>query len=196
MAVLYIRDENGEFVPIPALQGKSAYEQAKDGGYRGTEEQFIAFLNGSLTPASANALASHIANASNPHKVTAKQAGAIPEVYYMSKDLNTELQQGGSKFLICGYNANTLNTPYKEGLTTFPMGIVLTNAYAKVSSTQICIPAGDNNVFARTLNGSGVSKWTQISGNKDTIMTAPNGDKFKLSVDNDGVLTTELVEVN
>ena len=50
MPVLYIRDENGNFVPIPALRGESAYEQAKEGGYQGTKEEFIAFLNGVLNP--------------------------------------------------------------------------------------------------------------------------------------------------
>ena len=47
--VLKIRDENGNFIPINAIRGengKSAYEQAKEGGYKGTEEEFIAMLNG------------------------------------------------------------------------------------------------------------------------------------------------------
>ena len=40
MAILTVRDENGREVPIPALQGKSAYQYAKDGGYTGTEKEF------------------------------------------------------------------------------------------------------------------------------------------------------------
>lgn len=51
MPILQIRDEDGNFVPINALRGdvgKSAYEQAKEGGYMGTEEEFITLLN-SLT---------------------------------------------------------------------------------------------------------------------------------------------------
>ena len=49
LSVLNIRDENGNFIPIPAIRGddgKSAYEQAKEGGYKGTEDEFIAILNG------------------------------------------------------------------------------------------------------------------------------------------------------
>lgn len=48
MPILQIRDENGNFVSIPAVKGddgKSAYEQAKEGGYTGTEEEFISLLN-------------------------------------------------------------------------------------------------------------------------------------------------------
>lgn len=43
---------NGEWVDIPAMRGKSAYEYAKDGGYTGTEAEFaerLAFLmNGAM----------------------------------------------------------------------------------------------------------------------------------------------------
>lgn len=48
MPILRIRDENGNFIPIYAIRGddgKSAYEQAKEGGYKGTEEEFVARLN-------------------------------------------------------------------------------------------------------------------------------------------------------
>lgn len=73
--ILKIRDENGNFIPINAIRGdkgKSAYEQAKDGGYTGTEEAFIALLNG-LT---ATVDAQHYANLNNPHGVTCSQIGA------------------------------------------------------------------------------------------------------------------------
>lgn len=46
--ILKIRDKNGNFVDFPAIKGKSAYEYAVEGGYQGTEEEFIAFLNGNL----------------------------------------------------------------------------------------------------------------------------------------------------
>lgn len=43
MSVMYIRDKNGNLVPVPSLKGKdgkSAYAYAQDGGYTGTEAQF------------------------------------------------------------------------------------------------------------------------------------------------------------
>jgi len=69
MPVLYIRDGNGKFVPIPSIRGsngKSAYEQAKEGGYNGTEEEFIVLLNSSTA---------HWVNYHNPHNVTKEQLG-------------------------------------------------------------------------------------------------------------------------
>lgn len=84
--VLKIRDENGNFVGIPAITGtpgKSAYEQAVEGGYSGTEEEFIqtlATLAGvsAVQLADANDYEEHIENKNNPHKVTAAQVGALP----------------------------------------------------------------------------------------------------------------------
>ena len=75
--VLKIRDGNGNLIPVNALRGdngadgKSAYEQAKEGGYDGTEKEFIDLLNG-LT---AGEHAEHYANLDNPHKVTKEQIG-------------------------------------------------------------------------------------------------------------------------
>ena len=94
MPILHIRDENGQFVPIPAIKGddgkdgkdgKSAYEQAKEGGYTGTEEEFVDFLNG-LTNSE---IATHCSDFDNPHKVTAEQAGAAPEQHNHSADAIT-----------------------------------------------------------------------------------------------------------
>lgn len=53
MAILYLRDENGNFVPVPSLKGskgdpgekgESAYQSAQKGGYTGTEAEFYADL--------------------------------------------------------------------------------------------------------------------------------------------------------
>lgn len=74
--VLKIRDENGNFIPINAIRGdrgKSAYEQAVEGGYKGTEEEFIAILNG-LTNTD-NGDNAHYSDFLNPHRVTKEQLG-------------------------------------------------------------------------------------------------------------------------
>ena len=167
MPVLMIRDENGNFVPIPALKGadgKSAYEQAKDGGFQGTEEEFIAILGGLLNPVSTiGDEPTHADDKNNPHGVTAQQVGAVPEVYYVSSDLNTELRQGGNKFVVCCYNSATLNSPYKEGLTVFAHGMVITNAHTAQYGTQLCMPTGDNHIYIRRLNGQGISAWAQVA---------------------------------
>ena len=49
MPVLQIKDGNGKFIPINALkgdEGKSAYDLAKEGGYKGTEAEFAELLAG------------------------------------------------------------------------------------------------------------------------------------------------------
>lgn len=79
--ILRVRDENGNFIPINAIKGdrgKSAYEQAVEGGYKGTEEEFVALLNGLLNPV--NVVVEdedHCSDYNNPHKVTAEQARAL-----------------------------------------------------------------------------------------------------------------------
>ena len=47
MAILKVRDNNGNIIEIPAMKGengKSAYEYAKEGGYAGTEQEFMELL--------------------------------------------------------------------------------------------------------------------------------------------------------
>lgn len=44
MAVLYFRNENGEFVEVPTLQGPSAYEVAVANGFEGTEAEWLESL--------------------------------------------------------------------------------------------------------------------------------------------------------
>ena len=77
MSVLKIKDSNGNWIDIEAIKGadgKSAYEQAKDGGYTGTEEEFITLLNGLTNFEDAG----HYINYDNPHKVTPTKIGALP----------------------------------------------------------------------------------------------------------------------
>ena len=176
MPILQIKDENGNFIPIPAIKGddgKSAYEQAVEGGYQGTEEQFIqalASLGGDfalqlseLGNETEENLEEHITDKSNPHEVTAEQSGAIPEVYRASNNLNTDLQQGGNKMAVCSYHSGTLNTPYTEGLTSFAHGMVITNANSEQYGTQLCIPSGENAIYVRRKNGGGISQWVRIA---------------------------------
>lgn len=163
-SALYIRDKDGNFVPIYAIKGapgedgKSAYELACEGGYAGTKEEFIAMLNGLTSSEDAT----HYADFNNPHRVTAMQTGAIPQEYYVSADLNTELQQGGNKVTICCYNGTTLNTPKTEGKTDYAHGMVITNAYTNQYGTQICLPSGDNNMYVRRCNKSGITAWRTV----------------------------------
>ena len=166
MPILQIRDKDGNFIPINAIKGddgKSAYEQAKEGGYQGTEQDFIAFLNGVLNAVNAIELdEDHIADRNNPHQVKAEQTGAISKHYPTSADLNTELKKGDNTVTICCYYGDTLNTPYKEGKTACTHGMVMTNAHSTEYGTQFCLPSGDNRTFIRSVSGGQISAWLEI----------------------------------
>ena len=102
MPILRIRDKNGEFVHIPAIKGddgKSAYEQAVEGGFQGTEEEFVQLLASLSTSMQLQLLEldedqtyleAHISNKNNPHGVTAQQVGSL-KIYYSFAALNKEL---------------------------------------------------------------------------------------------------------
>lgn len=259
---LYVRNEQGEFVQLTVIKGdkgESAYEQAKKGGYTGTEEEFIAMLNGltaslsGVAPISVDA--EHNTNYDNPHNVTAAQVGAlaitggtltgktlyfdngnarlsggedymqmdvfdnpkdennrrklvvngnktnlsgavvlttkingenknygiygdhnkpsaldigaIPAIYSVSSDLDTELQAGGSKMTICSYNSGTKNTPKTQGLTSCAHGMVITNAYTDQYGVQICMPSGDSHMYIRKKDASGINTWAKVSNTSD-----------------------------
>lgn len=98
MSVLRIRDENGNFVDIPAIKGgkgepgkdgKSAYQHALDGGYTGTEQEFNAMI-GSLSPDDLQTYMEHLFFKDNPHKVTAAQVGSL-KIYNSFAAMNTDL---------------------------------------------------------------------------------------------------------
>lgn len=75
-SVLKIRDKKtGKWIGINAIKGdngKSAYEQAVEGGYEGSEEEFNQMMAGFPTE-------SHTKRGDNPHGVTAEQVGALPK---------------------------------------------------------------------------------------------------------------------
>lgn len=188
MSILYIRDKDGTFVPIKAVKGKdgkSAYEYAVSGGYEGTEEEFIALLNGLVVSEDAK----HGSNFNNPHKVTAKQAGAIPEVYYHSEDLNIEITQGGNKMTVCYYNTYTENTPYKAGKTVYAHGMVITNAHTEQYGVQLCLPSGDNSIYLRRGDKQGISEWLKLSPEEIS-------EKFEAVVKKTGDTMTGSLKVN
>lgn len=164
--ILNVRDKDGNFIPIPAIRGeagKSAYEQAKDGGYKGTLEEFITLLNGLTNTEDA----AHYSDFNNPHKVTAHQIGALAKAYEVSYALDVEIQRGGNSVRIHNYSEDSLNTPYKEGKTNCTHGMVITNAYNANYGTQMCIPSGESSIYVRTLNGSGITEWVKVANATD-----------------------------
>ena len=82
--ILKIRDGNGKFIDIDVIRGangKSAYEQALEGGYVGTEEDFAKAMVDLPT------VIGHTTNKNNPHNITASDIGAAPAYIYDTTDL-------------------------------------------------------------------------------------------------------------
>lgn len=83
-SILKVRDADGTVHEIYALQGKSAYQYAVEGGYTGTETEFAAKL-------SAEKLA-------NPYALTF--TGAVTGSYDGSEPLTVEIPGGGGMEII------------------------------------------------------------------------------------------------
>ena len=81
-AILKVRDADGTVHEIYALQGKSAYQYAVEGGYTGTEEEFAAKLAEEIPDA-----------LPNPNALTF--TGAVTGSYDGSAPLEVEIPSGG-----------------------------------------------------------------------------------------------------
>ena len=94
-SILKVRDADGTVHEIYALQGKSAYQYAVEGGYTGTEAEFAAKL-------AAEKFA-------NPNALTF--TGAVTGSYDGSAPLNVEIPSGGS--------GGSAEPGYKDATTLF-----------------------------------------------------------------------------
>ena len=81
---------------------------------------------------------------------------------YMSEDLNNET------FGFCYTNEYTLNTPYKEGLTTATMGVSFTGYNDTNWNTQYFM-TNDGPMYYRSSNSNGYRKWSKLVLNSDII---------------------------
>lgn len=123
MPILHIRDESGNFIPITAIKGdkgKSAYEQAKEGGYTGTEEEFIDMLNGLTKVTKEDIGLGNVDNTSDANKpVSAAQATAIAD----AKSAGTIAQSN--------LNTHTSNKSNPHGVTASQIGAaeIVTGTY-------------------------------------------------------------------
>ena len=122
MAVLKFKDVMGNWHSIPAIQGASAYEQAVDGGYQGTLEDFYLALNevnaavqaaedaedsASAAAASALQLASGVASPAGTYaNLTALNAGtptvADTDEIYITLDDGKWCYHNGTAFVVGG----------------------------------------------------------------------------------------------
>ena len=88
-AILKVRDTDGTVHEIHALQGKSAYQYAQEGGYTGTETEFAAKLAEEMPEA-----------LPNPNALTF--TGAVTGSYDGSAALSVEIPSGGGAWRTIG----------------------------------------------------------------------------------------------
>ena len=176
MPVLKIRDADGNFIPIKTIRGedgKSAYEQAVAGGYKASEEEFIALLNG-LT---ASEDADHYADFNNPHKVTKEQLGIgnVDNTADADKPLSnpqaTALQETENN-LLEQINLHTNNLDNPHGVTAEQIGAV-----AKTEHT--IFDTGNKPFGTYEGNGSSTERQIQIGGiGNNLLVTSSRGMYF------------------
>ena len=165
-SLLKIRDENGNFIPIDAIKGdngKSAYEQAKEGGYTGTEAEFIQLL-GSLSGINAlqlaeldeeteEQLAAHIINSNNPHRVTAAQVGLgnVDNTSDANKPISTAVQAALSVLTNNLSSHTSASNPH--GITAGGIGAIPT-AYTVSTDLNTQLQAGGTKMTVCSYNSS------------------------------------------
>lgn len=188
MYVLQIRGENGEFKPIVAIKGEagdSAYEQAKQGGFNGTKEEFIAILNGLISSADAT----HYANFNNPHKVTKAQLELenVDNTSDADKPISTAVQEAldglrddiDSNTDIISTHADTLNyiVVALDGEATSEYGSIAIGPKATADDGSVAIGFKAN----ADTNGTAIGPWAKAN-NSIQIGEGTNNSPFTLKV--------------
>ena len=84
-----------------------------------------------------------------------------PDVPYQNMNLDFILSNCNEPtYNFCRWNSNTLNTPYKDGLTSYTTGwLISTKTGSDTFNRQICICDGEGQIFIRGIRGTGTS-WT------------------------------------
>lgn len=85
-------------------------------------------------------------------------------------DLTAEADKGQKSKRICYWNGDTLNTPYKAGLTTATTGYAIFTSNSNTYSTIICFATGINNIYTlRKQGGTWATEWvTELNTNHIT----------------------------
>lgn len=92
---------------------------------------------------------------------TPNDIGALPITDFTGEnnDLNTLIQSGAHAGLY-QTDGNTLNTPYKAGVTAAVAGLILSYANSGTYGVQYAFISGKEITFSRTMNNGVISSWT------------------------------------
>ena len=81
----------------------------------------------------------------------------------IASDLLEEADKGGNSRVVVGYDMNTLNTPYTDGLSDkFKSGTALISMSSQSYGQITAFIAGSSQIFTRSKNLYGWSDWTEV----------------------------------
>lgn len=164
MAILKIKDDTGNIIDIPAIRGKSSYEYAQEGGFKGTEEEFKSLLGG-LQDWADNALES----SSNVSYATCDTEAEIAEkTVTISNNDNWKLNVGTVVMIYFSISNSASNVKLNvNGTGAYP--IWYNNA--EYTSTGTAYTGYAKRVIVYMFNGT---HWVWISSSYDTNTTYTN----------------------
>lgn len=97
-------------------------------------------------------------------------------------DLTAEADKGQKAKRICYWDGNTLNTPYKAGITTATTGYAILTSNTNTYATIICFATGIDNIYTlRKQSGTWAAEWsTLLSTNNvtDSISSSSTNNKI------------------
>jgi len=93
--------------------------------------------------------------------LTAADVGALAESVPVCADCDAEIKAGGTKTTLKRQTADTLNSPYKAGLTSYSQGLILTYAFSSAHGIQYAFPGGS--IFMRSYSSSAVGEWKKAA---------------------------------
>ena len=175
-AILKVRDTDGTVHEIHALQGKSAYAYAVDGGFTGTEAAFAAKLAAEKLP--------------NPNALTF--TGAVTGTYDGSAPLEVAIPSGGADctiavdMLASGTVAQGSEDPVDTGITLgklkeYKMFILSVSGVSNVNLHNWYTKIGDLSI-SRVNNARGQTILYEFLNTEKTVMIARNGTNGNHSV--------------
>ena len=127
MSFLKIKDENGNFIPVKALNGKTPVKGV-DYFNEADKQEIINYASENIVVSDNNLPIVPIAKggtgASDALNALLNLKGLpIISAVGSNNDMNTIAETG--ELALYSYNGNTLNTPYKAGLTSATLGYIL-----------------------------------------------------------------------
>lgn len=130
------------------------------------------------------------------HVLASPQGKALDDrITKLNSDLNDRIPVGdlqaiadtnginSRRIVQCG--ANTLNTPYKEGLTLGAEGTAYINMSSPDYGTIYYVVSGGNEIYLRSKDNGKWGSWTCIITNTDLDTRIPSNVNFKLTTGGD-----------